>query len=130
MAWYVAMSKSIGPREAILGREDENLAWMKEPHEAGRVMFSGPTNQGAGIWSCGVRHIGRAVPAADALLGQGRRARRQQGVRVERPAGPRHRPLRGTTSARECAGPLGEAYCTHRHAYHCLEYPRWWWHSD
>src|SRR5262245_25085128 len=50
MAWYVVMSKSIGPREAIRGLEDQNLSWMKTNHDAGNVLFSGPTNQGVGIW--------------------------------------------------------------------------------
>ena len=48
--WYVVMSKSVGPREAIRGREPENLGWMKDQHEAGRVLFSGPTTEGVGIW--------------------------------------------------------------------------------
>jgi uncharacterized protein YciI len=48
--WYVVMSKSIGPRELIRGREHENLDWMKENHDAGRVLFSGPTSEGVGIW--------------------------------------------------------------------------------
>jgi uncharacterized protein YciI len=48
--WYVVMSKSIGPREAIRGREHENLDWMKAQHNAGRVLFSGPTTEGVGIW--------------------------------------------------------------------------------
>ena len=48
--WYVVMSKSIGPRELIRGREHENLDWMKENHNAGRVLFSGPTTEGVGIW--------------------------------------------------------------------------------
>ena len=48
--WYVVMSKSIGPREAIRGREHENLDWMKQHHNAGRVLFSGPTTEGVGIW--------------------------------------------------------------------------------
>jgi uncharacterized protein YciI len=43
-------SKSIGPREAIRGREHENLDWMKQNHNAGRVLFSGPTTEGVGIW--------------------------------------------------------------------------------
>jgi uncharacterized protein YciI len=50
MAWYVVMSKSIGPREAIRGLEDQNLSWMKTNHDAGKVLFSGPTSQGVGIW--------------------------------------------------------------------------------
>lgn len=48
--WYVVMSKSIGPREAIRGREHENLDWMKQQHAAGNVLFSGPTTEGVGIW--------------------------------------------------------------------------------
>ncbi len=50
MAWFVVMSKSIGPREAIRGIENKNLAWMKENHDNGNVLFSGPTQQGVGIW--------------------------------------------------------------------------------
>jgi hypothetical protein len=50
MAWFVVMSKSIGPREAIRGIESKNLAWMKENHDNGNVLFSGPTQQGVGIW--------------------------------------------------------------------------------
>jgi uncharacterized protein YciI len=48
--WYVVLSKSIGPREAIRGCEPENLDWMKRHHEAGNVLFSGPTTEGVGIW--------------------------------------------------------------------------------
>ena len=48
--WYVVMSKSVGPREVIRGREAENLQWMKKNHEAGNVLFSGPTTEGVGIW--------------------------------------------------------------------------------
>jgi len=48
--WYVVMSKSVGPREAIRGRESENLNWMKEHHGNGDVLFSGPTTNGPGIW--------------------------------------------------------------------------------
>ncbi len=50
MAWYVVMSKSIGEREAIRGLEHQNLSWMKTNHDAGNVLFSGPTTQGVGIW--------------------------------------------------------------------------------
>jgi uncharacterized protein YciI len=50
MAWYVVMSKSTASRDAIRGRESENLGWMKEQHESGRVLFSGPTTEGVGIW--------------------------------------------------------------------------------
>ena len=62
--WYVVMSKSIGPREAIRGRENENLAWMKEHHDKGDVLFSGPTNQGVGIWVL----RGESKEAVEALI--------------------------------------------------------------
>lgn len=62
--WYVVLSKSIGPREAIRGLEDENLSWMKQHHDAGDVLFSGPTTEGVGIWV--IRAAGRE--AAKALV--------------------------------------------------------------
>jgi uncharacterized protein YciI len=64
MPWYVVMSKSIGPREAIRGLEHENLSWMKEHHDNGDVLFSGPTTEGVGIWV--LRAAGR--DAASALV--------------------------------------------------------------
>jgi uncharacterized protein YciI len=62
--WYVVMSKSIGPREAIRGLENENLSWMRQQHDAGSVLFSGPTTEGVGIWV--IRAANRE--AAKALL--------------------------------------------------------------
>ncbi len=66
MAWYVVMSKSIGPREAIRGLEPLNLAWMKENHDNGNVLFSGPTNQGVGIWVL----RGSSIDAVKALIAE------------------------------------------------------------
>lgn len=48
--WYVAIGKNVVPRAELSGTEGENLAWMKKHHEAGNVLFSGPTTEGPGIW--------------------------------------------------------------------------------
>ena len=101
MAWYVVMSKSTAPREAIRGRENENLAWMKEQHEAGRCLFSGPTTEGVGIWV----FRGANKDEVAALLQthpwvKRRHARRQRDLRVERAAGTGCRPLRGPAASR------------------------------
>src|SRR4051812_47122338 len=62
--WYVVMSKSVVPRETIQGTEPDNLAWMKTQHEAGKVLFSGPTTEGVGIW---ILHVG-SREEAEALV--------------------------------------------------------------
>jgi uncharacterized protein YciI len=62
--WYVVMSKSIVPRETIQGTEPDNLAWMKSQHDAGKVLFSGPTTEGVGIW---ILHVG-SREEAEALV--------------------------------------------------------------
>ncbi len=48
--WYVVLGKNTVPRAELNGTEGENLAWMKQHHEAGNVLFSGPTTEGPGIW--------------------------------------------------------------------------------
>ena len=62
--WYVVMSKSTVPRETIAGTEPDNLAWMKTQHDAGKVLFSGPTTEGVGIW---ILHVG-SREEAEALV--------------------------------------------------------------
>jgi uncharacterized protein YciI len=41
--WYLIHRKPIRPREERTVTLDEHLAWMKQQHEAGRILFSGPT---------------------------------------------------------------------------------------
>jgi uncharacterized protein YciI len=48
--WYVVLSKPIGSHERTLDSVRENLAWLKEHHEAGDALFTGPTTEGVGIW--------------------------------------------------------------------------------
>lgn len=41
--WYIVQRRGIRPREEWTVTLDEHLAWMKQQHEAGRILFSGPT---------------------------------------------------------------------------------------
>ena len=42
--WYLIHRKPVRPREEWTVSLDEHLAWMKQQHLAGRILFSGPTS--------------------------------------------------------------------------------------
>ena len=41
--WYLALRRPVKPREQWTVTLDQHLAWMKQQHEAGKILFSGPT---------------------------------------------------------------------------------------
>ena len=41
--WYLALRRPVKPREQWTVTLDQHLAWMKQQHLAGRILFSGPT---------------------------------------------------------------------------------------
>ncbi len=41
--WYLIHRRAIKPREEWTVTLDQHLVWMKRQHEAGRILFSGPT---------------------------------------------------------------------------------------
>jgi uncharacterized protein YciI len=41
--WYLIHRKPVRPRAEWTVGLDQHLAWMKQQHEAGRILFSGPT---------------------------------------------------------------------------------------
>jgi len=41
--WYLAMRRAVKPREEWTVSLDQHLVWMKRQHEAGAILFSGPT---------------------------------------------------------------------------------------
>lgn len=43
MTWYLIMRRNIQPPEERTVSLDEHLAWMRQQHEAGCVVFSGPS---------------------------------------------------------------------------------------
>ncbi|HYU19755.1 MAG TPA: YciI family protein [Chloroflexota bacterium] len=41
--WYLIQRRALKPREEWTVTLDQHLAWMKQQHQAGRILFSGPT---------------------------------------------------------------------------------------
>ncbi|HEY2988329.1 MAG TPA: YciI family protein [Candidatus Binatia bacterium] len=41
--WYLIHRRPIRPREKWTVSLDQHLVWMKQQHDAGRILFSGPT---------------------------------------------------------------------------------------
>src|SRR3972149_4903850 len=41
--WYLILRKAIKPREEWTVTLDQHMVWMKRQHEAGKILFSGPT---------------------------------------------------------------------------------------
>jgi uncharacterized protein YciI len=41
--WYLVMRRAVKPREQWSVNLDQHLAWMKQQHDSGCILFSGPT---------------------------------------------------------------------------------------
>lgn len=41
--WYIALRQATKPREQWTVTLDQHLVWMKQQHDAGKILFSGPT---------------------------------------------------------------------------------------
>lgn len=41
--WYLILRRPVKPREGWTVSLNQHLAWMKQQHEAGKILFSGPT---------------------------------------------------------------------------------------
>ena len=41
--WYLIQRRAVRPREEWTVTLDEHFVWMKQQHEAGRILFSGPS---------------------------------------------------------------------------------------
>lgn len=66
--WYLVLRKPVKPREQWTVGLDEHLAWMKRQHEAGRILFSGPTTDrkhGIYVIRAGSREEAERVAASD-----------------------------------------------------------------
>ena len=40
--WFICLRRAVVPREQWTTSVDDHLGWMKQQHEAGRILFSGP----------------------------------------------------------------------------------------
>jgi len=43
MMWYLVLRRPVKPREEWTVSLDQHLVWMKQQHESGTILFSGPT---------------------------------------------------------------------------------------
>jgi uncharacterized protein YciI len=43
MAWFLTQRRGVKPREEWTVTLDQHLVWMKQQHEAGTIVLSGPT---------------------------------------------------------------------------------------
>lgn len=41
--WYLVLRRPVKPREEWTVTLDQHLVWMKQQHEGGKILFSGPT---------------------------------------------------------------------------------------
>ncbi|ERR687885_656006 len=41
--WYITLRRNVRPREEWTVTLDQHLAWMRAQHEAGTILFSGPS---------------------------------------------------------------------------------------
>jgi len=41
--WYLVLRRPVKPREEWTVTLDQHLVWMKQQHDSGRIIFSGPT---------------------------------------------------------------------------------------
>ena len=41
--WYLVMRRAVKPRTEWTVSLDDHLVWMKKQHDAGNILFSGPT---------------------------------------------------------------------------------------
>ena len=66
--WYLIHRRGIKPREEWTVNLDQHLAWMKQQHESGRILFSGPTpDRKLGIYvvRAGSREEAERIAASD-----------------------------------------------------------------
>ena len=65
--WFICLRRSIIDRDKWTTTLDEHLAWMKQQHEAGRILFSGPghgedgTAYGIYLIRCGAEEEARSA---------------------------------------------------------------------
>lgn len=66
--WYLAMRTAVKPRAEWTATLEEHLSWMKEQHEQGSILISGPTRDrkyGIYLIRAGSREEAEAVAASD-----------------------------------------------------------------
>jgi uncharacterized protein YciI len=66
--WYLIQRRAIRPRAEWTVSLDQHLVWMKQQHDAGRILLSGPTADrklGMYVIRAGSKEEAEAVAASD-----------------------------------------------------------------
>jgi uncharacterized protein YciI len=69
--WFICLRRSIVEREKWTTPVDDHLSWMKQQHEAGKIVFSGPgqgedgTAYGIYLIRCGSKQEAQQIAAGD-----------------------------------------------------------------
>ena len=72
--WYLAQRRAVRPREEWTVTLDEHLVWMKEQHETGRIVISGPSADrklGMYLIRAGSREEAERIAAGDPFTAAG-----------------------------------------------------------
>jgi uncharacterized protein YciI len=72
--WYLIMRRAVKPREEWTVNLDEHLVWMKQQHDNGRILFSGPTPDrkfGIYVIKAGSRSEAEDIAASDPYTAAG-----------------------------------------------------------
>jgi uncharacterized protein YciI len=75
--WFICLRRAVVPREEWTTTVDEHLAWMRQMHEAGSIIFSGPgkapdgTAYGIYLIRAGSRDEAQKVAAGDPFTAAG-----------------------------------------------------------
>ena len=72
--WYLVLRQATKPREQWTVTLDQHLAWMKQQHEAGTILFSGPTTDrkyGVYVIRAGSKPAAAQIAAGDPYTAAG-----------------------------------------------------------
>jgi len=72
--WYLVLRQATKPREKWTVTLDQHLAWMKQQHEAGTILFSGPTadrKYGVYVIRAASKESARQIAASDPYTAAG-----------------------------------------------------------
>ena len=72
--WYIVLRRPVKPREEWTVSLDQHLVWMKQQHDSGNILFSGPTPDrklGVYVIRAGSRQAAESVAASDPYTAAG-----------------------------------------------------------
>jgi uncharacterized protein YciI len=72
--WYLVLRRPLRPREQWTVSLDQHLVWMKQQHELGRILFSGPTTDrkfGVYVIRAGSSDEAKEIAASDPYTAAG-----------------------------------------------------------